>query len=49
MTSEKLIVYLIAIFVHSYLHGYLPSVFKDYFSTNDTIHTHNPDLQENYT
>ena len=33
--------YLIAIFVHSYLHGNLPSVFKDYFSTNDTIHTYN--------
>ena len=25
--------YLIAIFVHSYLPGNLPSVFKDYFST----------------
>ena len=32
---------IIAIFVHSYLHGNLPSVFKDYFSTNDTIVTYN--------
>ena len=32
---------LIAIFVHYYLHGNLPSVLKDYFSTNDTIHTYN--------
>ena len=37
----ELNLYLIATFVHSYLHGNLPLVFKDYFSTNDTIHMYN--------
>ena len=41
LNIDELNFYQIVLFMHSYLHGNLPSVFKNYFSRNDTIRMYN--------
>ena len=41
LTIYELNTYLLALFMYSYFSGNLPSVFTDYFTTNNTIHMHN--------
>ena len=40
LTIYELNTYLLALFMYSYFSGNLPSTFKGYFSTNNTIHMH---------